>query len=265
MTGTTDLDAFLRLLTALTPWLDKLVIVGGWAHRLYRLHPHALPVNYAPLLTLDADVAVPADLATGAEDIRQRLLAHGFQEELLGDDRPPVTHYRLGDEASAFYAEFLAPLVGSGYDRRKHRRVTARIGGITSQRLRHVDVLLAAPLSIEFEGKTLRIANPVAFVAQKILIYSRRAREKRAKDVLYVHDTLEVFGGRLEALGAEWDSRIAPRLHRNHVRTVQQASDQIFGRITDAIRGAAVIAAARGLTPESVRETCRLGLQRLFG
>jgi len=34
-------ENFERLLTALEPWLDQIVIVDGWAHRLYRLHPRA--------------------------------------------------------------------------------------------------------------------------------------------------------------------------------------------------------------------------------
>lgn len=91
----TDLSAragFSRLVAALTPWLDRVVVIGGWAHRLYRLHPQAQAVEYAPLTTLDTDVAIPAELPTTTEDLRQRLLAQGFTEERLGDDQPPVTH-----------------------------------------------------------------------------------------------------------------------------------------------------------------------------
>jgi hypothetical protein len=271
MTNLSDLGSFSRLVAALVPWLDRVVIIGGWAHRLYRLHPHAQAVEYAPLTTLDADVAIPAELPTTTEDIRQRLLAQGFTEEFLGDDQPPATHYRLGDQASGFYAEFLTPLHGGDYDRKNRRKATTRIAGVTSQRLRHVDVLLADPWAIDFDlieveeqRKTVQIANPVSFLAQKILIHSRRSREKRPKDILYIHDTLEVFGGRLEALHAEWESRLAPRLPRDHVKVVLKASDQVFGRITDAIRDAAIIAAGRDLTPESVRETCQFGLQQLF-
>ncbi len=36
-----DFGAFARLLDALTPWLDHLAIVGGWAYRLYPFHPVA--------------------------------------------------------------------------------------------------------------------------------------------------------------------------------------------------------------------------------
>ena len=91
------------------PWLDQIVIIGGRAHQLYRRHPAAQELHYPPLATLDTDVAVPLKLPAGEGDIRSRLLEYGFTEEILGDDRPPATHYRLGYEASGFYVEFLTP------------------------------------------------------------------------------------------------------------------------------------------------------------
>lgn len=191
MTDLSTRAGFSRLVAALAPWLDRVVVIGGWAHRLYRLHPHAQAVQYEPLTTLDADVAIPAELPTTTEDIRQRLLVQGFTEERLGGDQPPVTHYRLGDEVSGFYAEFLSPLLGGGYDPKSRRKATARIAGVNSQRLRHIEILLVDPWAIEFdlidvaeERKTVQIANPASYLAQKILIHSKRSREKRAKDIL---------------------------------------------------------------------------------
>jgi hypothetical protein len=70
-------------------------------------------------MTVDADVALPSAATLGARDLRDRLLANGFHEEFLGDARPPVTHYRLGQEDHSFYVEFLTPLIGSGYTRAK--------------------------------------------------------------------------------------------------------------------------------------------------
>jgi hypothetical protein len=34
-----DVEYFARLIDAPEPWLDQVVIIGGLAHRLYRLHP----------------------------------------------------------------------------------------------------------------------------------------------------------------------------------------------------------------------------------
>jgi hypothetical protein len=39
-----DEEDFAVLIGALDPYLDRIVIVGGWAHRLYRRHPLAQPV-----------------------------------------------------------------------------------------------------------------------------------------------------------------------------------------------------------------------------
>src|SRR5260370_38910873 len=107
MNGIQEPDVFKRLIAALEPWLDHVVIVGGWAHQLYRLHPEAQELDYPPLSTLDADLAVPAKLPSGKQDIRARLIAHGFTEEVFGDDHPPATQYRVCAKPSALYAPFL--------------------------------------------------------------------------------------------------------------------------------------------------------------
>jgi hypothetical protein len=36
-----ELVPFARLIEALDPWLGQIVVIGGWAHRLYRLDPRA--------------------------------------------------------------------------------------------------------------------------------------------------------------------------------------------------------------------------------
>ena len=80
-----DHEQFAHLIRALDPWLHEAVIVGGWAHRLYRYHELAQPLGYSPLMTVDADVALRSAATLGARDIRDRLLAHGFHEEFLGE------------------------------------------------------------------------------------------------------------------------------------------------------------------------------------
>ena len=160
-------EPFGRLLAALEPWLDQIVIVGGWAHRLYRLHPDAQALAYPPLSTLDADVALSPTLMSKEQGIHARLLAFGFEEEFFGETRPPAAHYHLGGETSGFYAEFLTPLVGSEYDRKQKRKAVMEVAGASTQQLRHIELLLNGPWLIhvehaEFSGR-IRIANPVAF------------------------------------------------------------------------------------------------------
>jgi hypothetical protein len=89
-----DLAAIARLIDALRPWSGKLVIVGGWAHRLHRHSDLANPPEYDPVRTLDADLAFsPAEPLEG--NIAAALKAAGFQEVLSGEHRPPVSHYAL--------------------------------------------------------------------------------------------------------------------------------------------------------------------------
>jgi hypothetical protein len=110
-----DIDGLSKLLEALDPWLPQIVIVGGWAHRLFRYHPLAQTVQYEPLLTLDTDVALPVRLEVREQDLRDRSASAGFKERFLGlgEHQPPATHYRLGDEEGSFYVEFLTPLIGA--------------------------------------------------------------------------------------------------------------------------------------------------------
>lgn len=108
-----DFENFGRLIEALTPWLDQVVIIGGWAHRLYRFHPSAQELDYPPLTTLDADVALPIGLKATGQGIHERLTASGFQADFLGHHKRPATHYRPSNQTGGFYAEFLTPLVAS--------------------------------------------------------------------------------------------------------------------------------------------------------
>jgi hypothetical protein len=273
MNANPEYAPFARLIESLRPWLDQVVIIGGWAHRLYRLHPLAHRPQYEPLATLDADVALPRRLRVAGDEIYQRLRANGFEPEFLGHHRPPAAHYRLTDPGAQFYAEFLTPLAGSPVTRRGRQKATQNIGGISSQNLRYVEILLAAPWNLTLSANDgfplvhearVQITNPVSFLAQKILIHGRRNREERAKDILYMHDTIDTFATRIDDLSVEWIRNIRNELHANSVRAVESAVVTLFGVVTDSIRAASRIVHARNLTPEALRETCNLGFSRIF-
>src|SRR6185436_20086166 len=124
-----DSVAFARLLEALRPWLGHLVIIGGWSHRLHRIHELAHLPEHRPVGTKDADIAFSLT-APLQGDIAAALKTADFQEEFLGDHSPPVTQYRLGDEDHGFYAEFLAPRDGSGRKRNGNADVTIEKAGV---------------------------------------------------------------------------------------------------------------------------------------
>jgi Nucleotidyltransferase len=145
MNANPEFASFARLVESLMPGLDQVVIIGGWVHRLHRLHPSAQPLQYEPLATLDADVALPRRIKVAGDEIYRRLAANGFEAEFLGHHRFPAAHYRLTDPGIHFYAEFLTPLVGGAVDRRGKQNATQSLGGVSSQNLRHIEVLLVAP------------------------------------------------------------------------------------------------------------------------
>ena len=100
-------------------------------------------------------------------------------------------------------------------------------------------------------------------MAQKLLIHEKRDRRSRAKDILYLHDTIELLGGSLNLLREEW-TLLRQELSGGAIRTVERAADMMFSKVTDDIRGAAQAAAGRALTPQAVQELCRAGLKIVF-
>jgi hypothetical protein len=136
-----------------------------------------------------------------------------------------------------------------------------------------VDLLLGSPWNVElsratgfpFENaKQIQIAHPTRFIAQKLLIQDRRERRSRAKDILYLHDTIELFGDSLDVLQEEWNLGTKQALSENAIRTVEGAADGLFSKVSEDVRGAVQAAAGRALTPERMQELCYAGLKLIF-
>lgn len=268
-----DFAAFACSLGALRPWLGHVVIIGGWAHRLHRFHPLSHPHSYASLRTRDVDVAFSVS-APLAGDIAAAMKTAGFQEDLSGEHTPPITQYRLGGDDQGFFAEFLAPLQGRGIKQNGQPDVTLAKAGVTAQKLSHLELILVSPWDVQLTNEIgvpvqapvdVWLANPVSFIAQKLLIQKYRNPRKKAQDVLYIHDTLELFGGELPALKTLWQQKICPTLHVKTVRTVEALQREQFGAVTDVVRNAARIPQDRVLSPERMQATCAYGPAEIFG
>jgi len=267
-----NLANFARLVEAIQQWLPHIVIVGGWAHRLHRFHPLATAQDYQPLRTRDVDLAFSprAPLAGG---LKQALTEAGFKEELSGESTPPVTHYALGEEEFGFYAEFLTVLQGDGLRPDGQRDLTVAKAGITAQKLRHLDLLLISPWSIRIGSDIsvplnrpidILVSNPVSFMVQKLLIHNRRDANKKAQDVLYIHDTLQLFGASLEKLRTVWEDEVRPKMPARTAKTAMTTATGIFKNVTDVIRDAARIPQDRRLQPENIRAASQYGLEEVF-
>ena len=268
-----DLLEFGKFIEALRPWHDRIVVVGGWAHRLYRLHPDANSPQYVPVTTRDADIAFSLEKSLDG-DIGTSLSQNGFDMEFMGDRTPPVTYYRLGNEDTGFYGEFLVPLIGGTVNRAgKPVPLTVKTAGITAQKLRHLEVLLIEPWPVTLDsisgfGLTstaqILVPNPVSFLAQKLLIKDKRDSNKQAQDALYIHDTLDLFAPKLDLLRELWLESVRPGLpNRTSVRIEQESQEQ-FDLVTDVHRNAARIAQDRTIEPLNLQRACNYGLGEIF-
>lgn len=106
----------------------------------------------------------------------------------------------------------------------------------------------AAPLD-------LRIPNPVSFIVQKLLIHDDRPGDKKAQDLLYIHDTLELFAPELEHLVLLW-REVHCAMNDRWVQRTLQLKEKLFGTLNDQMRDAAAIPADRDLDPERMRAMC---------
>lgn len=219
-------EEFLRyVLRAITPYLDTLVLVGGFAVWLYRFHPRAARTEVVPLLTFDVDFAAPPELRIKAgRSLSDLVAAAGLEPKFFGDHIPPVMKFfpRKEDapmqEAALdqYCVEFLTPLIGAKTDRAGKGVTTKEIQkGITAQRLRYLDLLTVDPWQIPLaalpgrQGKVdggphVTLPHPGLFVVQKILISTEAVRrEKRPKDMAQVYEVLALFRRELDLLARE--------------------------------------------------------------
>jgi hypothetical protein len=226
---------------------------------------------YQPLTTLDADVAF-SERERFEGSIKARLQEAGFEEQLTGHHQPPVSQYTLGeDEPSGFYAEFLTPLIGPSTTRDGKHLATLGKAGITAQRLRYLDLLLTSPWTVALTPEwgaaapiDLRIPNPVSFIVQKLLIHDDRPRDKKAQDLLYIHDTLELFAPELDNLAEIWRGEVRPSMPEKWAERALREKEALFGVLHDRIRDAAAIPQNRDLDPERMRAMCAAALSEIL-
>jgi Nucleotidyltransferase len=268
-------DAFERIVKALGPYLDELVFVGAWCQRLLRFHQFAVPPTFAPLMSEDADVATPERLAPRSESIAERLRAAGFRASLSGSELLPVSKYYPDDRG--LYVEFIAPLRGGGHTRNGERDDTLSIAGITAAKLRYVDLLLHRPWTLELKTTdgfpvgddriSMQLANPVSYLAQKVLSIRRRPQpQKRAKDALYVHDTLLMFGEHFDDL-RPLVGEVLALLPRETQSEFHRLRVDLFHDDALVLQAADIAAATGRASPPSastVAAVCVSGLERIF-
>lgn len=263
-------EVLARAFTALQPIHGDIVVIGGSAHRLFHGHEWGQEPDYQLLTTEDVDVAAGLDLAIGPSiELLPRLTAAGFVERVAGADQPSYTYEYIPRPGA--YLEFVAPLHGSGATRVGAANRELKFHGLHAEKLRNIDLLLHRPwtTSIEDLGEQVdvRVVNPVTYLLQKLLsLPTRRTLEKQGKDVLYLFDTVAIFGLRLPELRMA-APELAPDLTKKQIKAIATCANAICFVESDAVRQAAQIASsqrARAPVPQQVAGALKLALRQVL-
>jgi len=188
-----SLVTLIRTLRVLEPYLDQIVIVGGWVPFLY--HTYGRMPSQNPLVrTMDIDVidvVVPGTLPErGAFTVNDLLSGAGYRARLYGSEATIVKYELPG---SAAEVEFLTAEVG------RTGNPTAQVQrGLSAQKLRYMGMLLENTVAIQVSEVidralvqlAVRLPSPAAYVYQKGLTLRSRG-DKAAKDLYCMFDFLD--------------------------------------------------------------------------
>ncbi len=255
----------LSALSALGPYLEHIVVIGGWAHRLHAYHAMVRPQSFAPMATADIDLALPARVPRASQAIPALMKSAGLTEQVAMDGKPPVTRYVAGQSV---VVEFITPRRGGALRRNGTPSTVREIAGVGAVCLLDIELLLHEPWQVPLARQLLvRVANPTSFIVHKLLtMEARHNLAKRPKDLLYVHDTLLAFGGAFEELRRQW-KRLFPLVRRG-ARTTLRRQLARLEKVNDLARGAAEIARQQRIdapTAEQIRAVCRRALHDIIG
>jgi len=187
-------EVFKECVISLRPYLDQLVIAGGWVTYVYRKKYGIYSIQES-LFTRDFDTIVPTTGLVETElSLNDSILESGFEYEFASLGSPPVVKYikRLTEYGRA-EIEFIA-------DAAKGEEKVKTIGSVNAQALKYVGLLSEEPWKVELEeigceieGFVL-VPKPANYIFHKLLIApKRRHSEKVAKDLYYVFYTFASF------------------------------------------------------------------------
>ncbi|MBE0417339.1 MAG: hypothetical protein IBX63_06215 [Coriobacteriia bacterium] len=195
-----------RGLGAIEPYLDVVVVAGGWVPHIYELLHDANTAGRSPR-TRDIDLAVPRSVPVRDRSIDELLKGAGFRCEFHSLDSPPVTKYvATRDDDDTIEIEFITDAPGAS------EAAILVQPDLTAQELHYVGLLLEGPWRVDLADLTdgdveltILVPRPGAFIFHKSLVFKdRRDRLKAEKDLYYIFFVLDTF--------PEWRDAIATEL-----------------------------------------------------
>lgn len=224
----TDLLSLLKAIDVLAPYMDEIVVVGGWVPFLYNRYGQ-MPSPHPLLRTMDIDVVVPRHLEErGRLTIDELLSRAGYEARIYGSD-VPVVKYELTSPVTEI--EFLTPEIG-----KPGKAALAVQRGLTAQALRYLQILLENTKKIKINDTiygsdislVVTVPSPGAFIYQKGLTLSpssRRPSTKVSKDLYYIFSFVDSCKELRDSIPAEINalqSRYAARWFRSFISNLNK-------------------------------------------
>jgi len=257
--GESELLSLLRTLDTLKPYLEEIVIVGGWVPFLYRKYGE-IPARHPSVRTTDIDIAVPRQVpAKGRPTVDDLLSKAGYTVKLFGSDSPPIVKYELATPATEI--EFITSEIG-----KPGKPAIFVQPGLIAQALRYVQILIENTKQIAINdsisgvnvNSLIRVPSPAAFIFQKALTLPQR-RLKAAKDLYYIFDLLDSTTEMQSLIPAEirlLQAQYATKWFRSAIRNLERYFPGSGGE------GPALVATQ--YTGDMSTETFRNYTQRIF-
>jgi len=196
-----DEELFLRIIAGLDEGgvLQKVVLIGSWALRVYQTHFDNDP-QVPVLTTTDVDFLVPNPPRLGTRfDVGRMLTGLGFDT-----DWASVGGY-CKYESPDMEVEFLAP------SRQPDRTKPVPVDELSTvaQPLEYVSLAYDQSMIVRHHGHDVRVPLPEAFVVLKLLVVPKRKdSQKRRKDILTVRE-LGGFLAELPDAGARFGTIVS--------------------------------------------------------
>lgn len=187
---------FLKTLTVLRPYLQQIVIGGGWVPFLYY---RFLVKNreLTSVLTRDIDFMVGHQVPiVGPQTIDEILTKEAkLTTAFKGIENPAVIHYEGAIDGVEIEIEFLTDQTGS-----QEEKVLVVQKGLHAEALRYVSIIVENTMPLEIDDAEsgqrdrpliVQVPKPAAYIFQKGLSFPvRRDKLKASKDLYYIFDIL---------------------------------------------------------------------------